>query len=314
MIEILHPGFQSTIQDCGRYGYRKYGVPISGAMDCYALKVANILVGNQENEAGIEVTLGYGFKLRVTTEVLIAIAGGDLSPKINNESFPMWTTLWMKKDDVLTFGAQKSGFRAYIGIKGGIDWPFLMNSYSPMIGSSAGILKSGDRLKIGAKSVLGKIGLQALPDQYVPEYKNQFQLSVLLGPQDDYFTLEALEVFLNSEYTVTSQSNRQGYRLEGPVLKHVKTYDIISEPVWPGSVQVPGDGLPIILCKDAQTTGGYPKIASVISADLDKFGQAKPSDRLSFRSVPIEEAHKLYLAQEERIKGIKKIVWGTANE
>lgn len=314
MIEILHPGLLASVQDCGRYGFRKYGVPISGAMDCYALKVSNILVGNSETEAGIEVTLGYGFKLRVENKVLIAITGGDLSPKVNNQSIPMWTPLWMRKEDILTFGAQRSGFRAYIAIQGGIERPFLMKSYSPMIGNSTGVLKSGDRLKIRPKSVVRKMEMKALSDSYVPEYKTPIQLSVILGPQDDYFTPEALEVFLNSQYNVTPQSNRQGYRLEGPALKHSRTYDLISEPVWPGSVQVPGDGLPIILCKDAQTTGGYPKIASVISADLDNLGQAKPSSKIFFKRMSIEEAHRLYLAQEERIQNLKRIVWGTANE
>lgn len=314
MIEILNPGFLASVQDGGRYGYRKYGVPVSGAMDGYALRVSNILVGNSETEAGIEVTLGYGFKLKVETEVLTAITGGDFSPKVNNQPAPMWTPLVMRKGDVLNFWAQRSACRAYIAIQGGIESPFLMKSYSPLIGSSKIVLKSGDRLKIGAKVLVRKIEMKALLNSYVPEYKSPIKLSVILGPQDDYFTSEALEVFLNSQYTVTPQSNRQGYRLDGQMLKHIKAYDIITEPVWPGSIQVPGDGLPIVLCKDAQTTGGYPKIASVISADLDKLGQAKPSDKISFARVSIEEAHHLYLEQEQRILNLKRIIWGTAND
>ena len=310
MIEILHPGVLASVQDCGRYGYRRFGVPISGAMDNYSLRVANILVGNPENKAGMEVTLGYGFKLKAHRDALIAITGGDLSPKVNNESIPTWRALWLKKENILTFTSPKSGFRAYIAVGGGIEVPFLMNSYSPMVGSLVGILKPGDRLRIGETAGSVKQNLHPLPDHYVPEYKNKIQLSVIWGPQDDYFTSEALELFLNSEYIITVQSNRQGYRLEGPVLRHIKTHDVISEGVWPGAVQVPGDGLPIILCADAQTTGGYPKIASVVSADIDKLGQAKPSDKISFKWVSVEEAHRRYLEREEKIEALKKMVGG----
>jgi len=309
VIEILQGGFFSAVQDNGRYGYRKYGVPICGAMDLYALRVANILVGNPEGAAGIEVTLG-GLKLRCTKDALIAITGGDLSPRINNESIPMWTALWMRKGDILTFICLRSGFRAYIAVKGGIDARFVMNSYSPLLRSKDAALKPGDKLKIGEKSAVRMVKLQPLPDQYVPDCKDKKEVRVVLGPQDDYFTSEALEVFLNSEYIVKAQSDRQGYRLEGPVLKHTRNADVVSEACWPGAIQVPGDGLPIILLADAMTTGGYPKIASIISADLDKMGQAKPADKISFERVSLGEARSLFLVKEERIKEIRRIFWG----
>lgn len=312
MIEILQGGFFSTIQDYGRYGYRKYGAPISGAMDWYALRVANILVGNPEKTAGIEVTF-YGLGLRATRDVLIAITGGDLLPQINNESIPMWTPLWLKKDDILTFPKLNSGFRAYVAVKGGVDNPLVMNSCSTMVkvgfGGTGGPLKSGDRLAIGEKLGVRTVKLIPLPYRYVPEYKTKNQLSVVLGPQQDYFISEALELFLSSEYTIKSQSDRQGYRLKGPELRHIKDYDIISEPVWPGAIQVPGDRLPVILLADAQTTGGYPKIASVISSDLDKLGQAKPSDKISFNALPLDVAHRMFLEKEKIVEEIKTIFW-----
>lgn len=307
MIEILEGGFLSTVQDSGRYGYRKYGVPISGAMDLYALRVANILVGNYEGAAGIEVT-SCGLKLRCTRDVLTAITGGDLSPRINSESIPMWTALWMRKGDILTFTCLRSGFRAYIAVKGGIDAPFVMNSYSPLLSSIDAALKPGDKLTIGEKSAVRMVKLQPLSDQYVPECKDKKEVRVVLGPQNDYFTSEALEVFLNSEYVVKALSSRQGYRLEGPVLKHTRSADVDSEACWPGAIQVPGDRLPIILLADAQTTGGYPKIASVISADLDKIGQAKPGDEISFERVSLSEARSLFLEKEGRIKEIRGIL------
>jgi biotin-dependent carboxylase-like uncharacterized protein len=277
-------------------------------MDKYALRLANILAGNAEDRAAMEVTLGYGFKVRALGDVQIALTGGDLLPKINHEPAPMWRSLALKRDDILSFGSPRSGFRAYIALAGGIEAPFLMNSFSPMVGISGGSLKPGDRLKTGRQLPPGRMGF-ALPAHLVPRYENRIQLAVTLGPQDDFFTPDALERFLHSEYTITPQSNRQGYRLDGPVLKHVSTHDLISEAVWPGAVQIPGDGLPVILCVDAQTTGGYPKIASVVSADVDRLGQAKPSDRLSFRRISIEEAHRLYLEKEERVKDIRRTLW-----
>ena len=313
MIEILQGGFLSTVQDTGRYGYRKYGVPICGAMDLYALRVANILVGNSEGAAGIEVTLG-GLKLRCTRDALIAITGGDLSPRINNESIPMWTALWMRKGDILTFIGLRSGFRAYFAVRGGIEAPFVMNSYSPLLSSAAAGLQPEDKLAIGEKSAVGMAKPQSLPEQYAPECKDKREVRVVLGPQDDYFTSEGLEVFLNSEYIVRPMSNRQGYRLEGPLIKHNRNADVDSEATWPGAVQVPGDQLPIILLADAQTTGGYPKIASVISADLDIIGQVKPADKISFKRVSLGEARSLLQEKEEVIKEIRRVLWGLNNE
>jgi antagonist of KipI len=312
VIEILEGGFFSTVQDNGRYGYRKYGVPICGAMDSYALRVGNILVGNFDGAAAIEVTLG-GLKLRCTKDALIAITGGDLTPRTNNESTPMWTPLWMRKGDVLAFIRLRSGFRTYIAVKGGIGARFVMNSYSPLLRSKDAALSSGDKLAIGEKSAIRMVKLQPLPDQYVPDCESRKEVRVVLGPQDDYFTSEALEVFLNSDYTVKPESDRQGYRLEGPVLKHTINADIDSEACWPGAIQVPGDGLPIILLADAMTTGGYSKIASIISADLDKMGQSKPADKISFKKVSLGEARSLLLVKEERIKEIRRIFWGITN-
>ena len=309
MIEILHGGLLSTIQDYGRFGYRKYGVPISGAMDWYALRVANILVGNPERAAGIEVTF-CGLVLKTTKRVLIAITGGDLSAKINDKPIPMWVHLWLEKGDILSFPRLKCGLRAYVAVRGGINVPLIMGSCSTMVKlGMGGALKTGDTLYTGEKKENKKIILKPLPDQYVPKYRITNQLAVILGPQDNYFSFEALEIFLNSEYTITSQSDRQGYRLNGPQISHLKGFNIITEPVWPGAIQVPGDGLPIILLADAQTTGGCPKIASVISVDMDKLGQAKPGDKITFKRISLDTAHCMFLEKEKTIKTIKNIFY-----
>jgi biotin-dependent carboxylase-like uncharacterized protein len=311
MIEILSGGILSTVQDLGRYGYRQYGVPISGAMDLYALRLANILVGNNEDAAGIEVTF-YGLKLMSTEDTWVAITGGDLSPQKNEKPVPMWRSICLKKNEVLSFRGLRSGFRAYMAVQGGFDIPLLMNSRSTSIkaayGGTGGALKTGDRLKTGHSFAGGKMQEKMIPDQLIPLYNTQNELRVVLGPQADYFPSEIRELFLNSEYTITPQSDRQGYRLTGPALKHIRSHDVITEAVWPGAVQIPGDGLPIILLSDAQTTGGYPKIASVISVDIDKLGQAKPSDKIRFKSVTLEESVHLLREQEKRVKEIKNLM------
>jgi antagonist of KipI len=310
MIEILSGGILSTVQDQGRYGYREYGVPISGAMDRYALRVANILVGNEGDAAGIEATF-YGLKLRSFIDTRIAITGGDLSPQINDQPVPMWASIRLPKDGVLSFRRLRSGFRAYVAVQGGIDIPTLMNSRSTMakaaFGGTGGALKSGDRLKIGKNWARTKLERRTLPDRFIPKYSTQNELRVVPGPQADYFSPETVEVFFGSEYTITPQSDRQGYRLTGPALRHIRSYNVITEAVWPGVVQVPGDGFPILLLADAQTTGGYPKIGSVISVDLDKLGQAKPSDKIRFKSVSLERSLELLREQEDQVEEITQL-------
>ncbi|MFC1798258.1 biotin-dependent carboxyltransferase family protein [Thermodesulfobacteriota bacterium] len=312
MIEVINPGVLSTIQDFGRYGYRYYGVPISGAMDWYALRVANILVGNPENTAGIEATL-CGLKIRACEEVQVAITGGDLSPCTREEPVPLWKPFWLKKNEIVSFPRRKSGFRAYLAVRGGIDVPMIMKSSSTMLkagfGGTGGKLKPGDILKTGNSLNLKRIKFRPLPKENVPEYKTNIHLSVLAGPQSDCFTTEQIKIFLNSEYEIESQSDRQGYRLNGSEIKHVEGHDLITEAVWPGAIQIAGNGLPIILLADAQVTGGYPKIASVISADLDKLGQAKPSDKIHFKEVSLNKAHHLLSKKEKVIKHIKRLFW-----
>lgn len=312
MIEILRGGILSSIQDQGRYGFRKYGTPISGAMDRYALRLANILAGNDDNAAGIEVTLS-GLKLMCANDTWIAITGGDLSPQIDNQPVPMWSSLCLKKGQILSFRRLRSGFRAYVAVRGGIDVPLLMNSRSTMItaalGGTGGPLKSGDRLKIGEKFAAASMEERTLPDRYFPKYSTLNTLRVVLGPQGDYFSSETLNMFFVSEYTITSQSDRQGYRLRGPELRHIKSYNLISEAMWPGAIEVPGDGLPIILLADSQPTGGYPKVATVNSVDLDKLGQAKPSDQVRFQSATFEESVNLIKEQEKQVAEIKKLLW-----
>ena len=308
IFEVIQPGPLTTVQDLGRYGYQQYGVPVSGAMDNYALRVANLLVGNNEGEACLEITL-LGLQLRVLGDTVVAITGADLSPMLNKSSLPMWEAVIVSRGDTISFPWPKRGCRSYLAVAGGIDVPKVMGSSSTHVKSHIGGLEgrplcAGDYLKNGQArpTILGR----RLPPQYVPEYQNQSELRVILGPQDDYFTEEGIHTFLCSEYTISIKADRMGYRLEGPRIEHKTGADIISDGIPLGAVQVPGDGLPIVLLADRQTTGGYTKVAVVITADVLKLAQAKPGDKVRFRQITEGEAHQSLKEYEQTIYTLKR--------
>jgi len=307
IFEVIQPGLLTTVQDLGRYGYQQYGVPVSGAMDNYALRVANLLVGNNEGEACLEITL-LGLQVRVLGNTVIAITGADLSPMLNNSQLPMWEAVMVSRGDTISFPWPKRGCRSYLAVTGGIDVPKVMGSSSTYVKSCIGglegrPLRTGDRLKSG-KMQMGTLG-RRLPPQYLPEYGNQSELRVLLGPQDDHFTQEGIHTYLHSEYTISTEADRVGYRLQGSPIEHKAGADIISDGIPLGAVQVPGDGLPIILLADRQTTGGYTKIAVVITADIPKLAQAKPGDKVRFLQVTEEDAHRCLREYEQTIYTLK---------
>lgn len=311
-LEVLQPGAFTTIQDMGRYGFQKYGVSISGAMDKFALRISNILVGNSEEEAAIEITL-IGPKLLALQDLIIAFAGADLSPQINGHSVPNWCSLAIQKGDIISFGKPKNGCRAYIALAGGIDFPLVMGSRSihtrSQLGGRGRALAKGDIIKIRdtKRGSDDRIINRSLPPDDIPLYTNNCQVRVILGPQSEYFTRAGINTFLNSEYEITSHADRMGYRLKGPKIEHKAGADILTDATPPGSIQVPGDGMPIILLADAQTTGGYTKIAVVISLDQSLLAQAKPGDKIKFVRVTLGETHRLLKEAEEKILKIKKL-------
>ena len=307
IFEVIQPGLLTTVQDLGRYGYQQYGVPVSGAMDNYALRVANLLLGNNEEEACLEITL-LGLKLRVLEDTVVAITGADLSPLLNNSSLPMWQAVAVSRGDKLSFPWPKRGCRSYLAVAGGIDVPRVMGSRSTYIKSHLGghegrPLRAGDQLK--SNKVSPRILGRKLPSPYIPEYRNQSELRVILGPQDDHFTERGIHTFLCSEYTVSTEADRVGYRLHGPCIEHKAGADIVSDAIPLGAVQVPGNGLPIVLLADRQTTGGYTKIATVITADIPKLAQAKPEDKVRFVQITEEEAHLFLKEYEQTIHTLK---------
>jgi biotin-dependent carboxylase-like uncharacterized protein len=310
--EVLDPGILTTIQDLGRYGFSQFGVPPSGALDAFSLRVGNLLVGNPEGEASIETTV-MGLKLKTLREVVMAVTGGDLSPELNGEPLEMWRTHLLVEGDVISFRKVRTGCRAYLAMSGGFSVPKIMGSRSTYLsGKFGGLegrpLRRGDILQtFDLQSPLKKLGLR-FPSDWIPPLKKEGMVRVIPGPQDQHFTEKGFQTFCSSSYQVTPQCDRMGIRLEGPKIERRPDVEesIISEGFLPGAIQVPGDGKPIIILTEL-VTGGYTKIATVISADLPKVAQLKPGDRVGFSSILIEEAHHLIREQEERLRTFKKI-------
>ncbi|MBF8982550.1 biotin-dependent carboxyltransferase family protein [Lutibacter sp. B2] len=307
-IKIINPGFLTTVQDQGRYGYQQFGVPVSGVMDNFSHRIANILVRNYELEAVLEVTM-LGPQIEIQSNEIISITGGDLSPRINGQEISMWRSIKVNEGDILSFAGMKNGCRSYIAFSGGIDVPIIMGSKSTyMKGKIGGYegrnLKAGDLLNIEQSEKLFKERM--VPNKYIPKYTNEFHVCVILGPQDEYFTDKGIQTFLSNQYTVTNECDRMGFRLDGEEIEHVEGADIISDGIGFGAIQIPGHGKPIIMMADRQTTGGYTKIANVISSDLYKIAQAKPGDKIGFEKISVEEAQTILKKEEEKIDVIKK--------
>ncbi len=297
-IKILKPGTQTTIQDRGRFGFQSYGMVVSGAMDSYSHRTANLLVENPLFEAVLEVCLS-GLEMEFLDDSVIAITGGNISPVINYEKALMWKSLYVRAGDKLSFGKVVSGCRSYVAIAGGLKVPLFLNSKSVYLRGAVGpfkgrMLTAGDIIETNpARIVLKKLIGRMIPPSAVPKYSNEMEIRVIIGPQDDHFTDEGIINFLGSIYTVTKDCDRMGCRLQGRPITHLKSSNIISDALTFGSIQVPENGLPIIMLSDRQTTGGYPKIATVITADLPLLAQAKPRDKISFKNISVSEAQNI---------------------
>lgn len=296
-LEVLDGGILTTVQDSGRFGYQQFGMGTAGVMDPHAYKVGNLLVGNEENAACLEATL-LGPKLLFRQDLLVAVTGANMSPRLDGSPAPLWQSFPVKAGSVLEFGKLENGCRSYICVAGGIQVPMVMGSRSTYLRGSVGgfegrKIKKGDLLPLKPFSTpAAGAAFKRLRKEAVPEYSKETTIRLLPGPQDDYFLEDSLETLFSSPYKVTRNADRMGYRLEGPVLKHKISADIISDGIPPGAVQVPGHGNPIIMLADRQTTGGYPKIAAVITADLHKVAQLKPGDEIYFQRATLEEGYK----------------------
>lgn len=296
-IEVLSPGLQTTIQDLGRFGFGHYGVPPSGALDSFSLRIANRLVDNPEGQACLETTL-MGLRLKALTDVCVAVTGADLQSQVNKQPLKMWSSHVLNKGAVLSFIGPRSGCRAYIAFGGGIITPLVLGSQATNLSSGFGgiegrSLQKGDYLFIdSSRSKLSMAG-RSLKPRWIPKYPSAWRLRIVWGPQDDDFTNKGKRILTHTVYRVSPQSDRTGIRLEGTAIqrKNDTAESIISEGLISGSIQVPGDGKPMVILGET-VSGGYRKIATVITADLHLLGQVKPGDEIQFADISLGEAHR----------------------
>jgi antagonist of KipI len=270
-------------------------------MDLFALRAANLLVGNAESAAALEITL-VAPRLRFLADTVIALAGADLDPRLDDHPVETWQPIAAPEGAVFTCGGARDGLRAYLAVAGGVDVPLVLGSRSTFTrGGLGGIdgrpLRAGDRIKTMGEPP-ERVEGRRFPRELVPAFGHHHSVRVVLGPQDDAFTADGVATFLSAPYIVSAKSDRIGCRLEGPRVERRGSPDIISDGIPFGAVQVAGDGLPMILVADRGTTGGYTKIATVISADLPRVAQALPGDRISFRAVSLDEAHRALAAEQ----------------
>jgi biotin-dependent carboxylase-like uncharacterized protein len=328
MLEVLAGGPQTTVQDLGRPGYLHTGMPPSGAFDSSALRVANLLVGNNPGgrylvgrdpgDAGLEILL-MGCRLRAMADHVIAVTGGDLTPTRNGEPLPMWQTVLVREGDVIAFQAPRAGVRAYLAVAGGIDVPRFLGSRATNVRAAVGgvegrALQPGDHLRIGepARDAADLEG-RAWPEEYRPAQGAPWTVRVVLGPQDHLFTPESVETFLTTDWKLSPISDRMGCRYIGPKLDFLPRPDYLIEQAGSdpsnivddgtplGGIQVPSGLEPIVMGADVPSFGGYAKIATVISSDIGVVGQGKPGDVVRFRAVDPAEAEEIGLAHEALI-------------
>lgn len=297
-LEVIAAGPGSTLQDKGRFGHQRYGVSTAGAADPLLLAAANALVGNAAYEAAIEFTLvGDTYAVEVNS-CRIAVAG-DAEVVIDGQSHPAWTSHRLTRGQRFRVGALSSGARGYLAVAGGFDAAPVLGSVSTHLRSGLGGF-SGTRLRPGdhLPLKLAEVPMEperALDPRRLPVRSNT--LRVVLGPQQSHFTETGLAAFLESEFSITAEADRMGYRLDGPIIEHADGFNIISDGIPLGAIQVPGTGKPIILLADRQTTGGYPKIACVIAPDVAALAQLRPGAKLRFQAVSVEEgtaAHRAF--------------------
>jgi antagonist of KipI len=311
ILEIMMPGPLTTVQDLGRYGFGRYGVPPSGALDAFSARIANLLVGNAEGEAVLEITL-MGLKAKVTTEITVAVTGGDLQPHLNGEPLEMWKSRVLEPGDILFFRGALSGCRSYLAVGGGIAADTVLGSRSTNLSSGfggfgGGPLGKGDRLFSLSPHLHLDPPVRSLKEEWIPRYGRNWCLRVLPGPQHGDFPEAAWRLFAESEFTMTPQSDRTGIRMSGPPIgrRHELPESILSEGVVPGAIQIPGDAQPIIILNET-VTGGYRKIATVISADLPLLAQMRPGDRVRLLEVSMDQALEALKGREEVIRSLRE--------
>jgi antagonist of KipI len=319
-LTVRHAGFITLVQDLGRSGFRRFGVSVGGALDPHAMRIANLLVENEEGAAGLEITLG-GFRGHFDDRRLIAWCGGGFEVKIGSVSLPAGHAGAIEPGEELVVNPPKMGCRAWLAISGGIDVRKVLDSRSTDVRAEFGgldgrVLRHGDVIPLGssntgAEDVLRllrkeKVSGWSAPVNWTSTAQSAPTLRCVRGSHVHLFDASAPELFTHQAYTVSQDSNRMGVRLEGPLLLRRDSSELISEAVTPGTVQVPPNAQPILLLGDCQTIGGYAKLSHVITVDLAVAAQLRPSDEVRFREVSIPDAHRLLL-QRERDFGLFRV-------
>lgn len=305
LFKVLKPGLLTTVQDPGRLGYRHFGVPVSGGIDGWALKAANILVGNDPACACLETTL-LGPAIQFLCDCAAAITGADMQPELSGTPVPLWETLYCRRGEILRFGYRKTGCRSYIAFSGGIEVSVVLGSRSTFLTAGFGgfhgrRLEAGDILNTSAAgSGWDNVGLRYL-EHVRPVYRPEIKIRTLRGIDRDTFPPKAYTEFHSKTFTVTNRLNRTGCSLAGPMISSESPAVAESFPVVPGSIQITPAGDPVILLHDAQSTGGYPQIAVAITADLGQLGQAVPGDNIFFEETDGQTAQKLLTSRTEEL-------------
>lgn len=313
-LKIIDAGMMATFQDSGRPGYQRYGIPVSGALDRVSLHAANLLVGNPPDETAIEIAY-LGPTLETEAEsVRVAFAGADADITITgsigddrHHVLPALRSIRLERGQRLRIGALKGSAVGYLAVEGGFAIDRVLGSTSTLTRARIGGFR-GRRLEIGDCLPIKQETCPKRIELMLPRLHERFAgvIRVMMGPQSDYFSDRGISAFLSETYRVSKESDRMGMRLEGPPVHHSKDFNIVSDGIAPGAIQVPGNGLPIILLADRQTTGGYPKIATVISADLDALARLSPGTEIKFTSVPIEEAEAARQDLLARVESLRK--------
>ena len=307
---VQRAGFQTSVQDLGRTGFRQFGVSTSGALDSFALRVANLLVGNDEGAAGLEITLG-GLQLRFEGERVVAWCGGEFDVQIGSRGLPAGHVAFLQRGSELKFGRAQIGCRCWLAISGGIDVPVVLGSRSTEMRANFGglegrILRDGDVLPLarrpGSSPPATGISSWGGPHDWVSPAKRYPTLRFIRRVDWNRFNSSTLQCFTSEAFGVSSDSDRMGVRLDGPELKRKEETDLVSEAVAPGTIQVPPGGKPILLLGDCQTIGGYPKIAHVITVDLGIAAQLRGGDSVRFLEVSLQDAHRLLLERERDLE------------
>jgi antagonist of KipI len=307
----FHAGFLTSVQDLGRTGHRQFGVSLAGALDVFALRVANLIVRNDESAAVLEITFG-GLRLQFADERIVAWCGGDFDVQIGSRSLPAGHATWLQGGEEVKFGRPKIGCRAWLAISGGVDVPIVLGSRSTDLRANFGglggrALRDGDVLQLGARPASPIPATERISSWSASKPWSQTAVSTpvlrfVRGASWDLFNDVTIQRFTSEAFAVSSDSDRMGVRLDGPELRRDNDVDLISEAVAPGTIQVPSSGKPILLLGDCQTIGGYPKIAHVITVDLRIAAQLRAGDHVRFSEVSLADAHRLLLERESELK------------